>query len=610
MSNGSIPDEVVDAVLKHHDIVDVVGKYVHLTKSGKNFKGLCPFHSEKTPSFTVTPDKQIFYCFGCHAGGDAIKFLMEMEASSFPETVRQMAEEAGIRIDWEEIPMEQTELQQEKELLVNAHELAAKFFHYLLMNSDSGKTAMNYLRSRGFTEKLIDTFQIGYAPPTWDTLAQFLGKRGFQLPRMEKGGLLSARMGGDGYVDRFRNRIMFPIGDAKGKVIAFAGRVLGDEQPKYLNTPETVLFNKSKTLYNYHQARAAIRKTQSIVLFEGYADVIKAWEAGVVNGVAAMGTALTDQHARMIKQNAEHIVLCYDGDDAGQSAAYKNLAVLESVGCSVSVAMLPKKMDPDEYITVYGARSFINDIMDAACASTKFKLIYLSRSHNLLDNDGKLKYIHAALKLIAELKSPTEREHYLRELSLEYHYSLDALKQELHQIREHFQKVRHYGDNKENPWNNVMNDRRESATVPSLLPAYHNAERKLLGIMIADRDVAALVEQQIGAQFNVEAHAAIAAYLYAYYANGKAPDASRFISTLHDRQLESAASLITMTESNQGMNAQVIEDYIREIKKFPQQMEIEHKKEDMVRAERSGDIQQAAKIASEIITLEKRLKSL
>jgi DNA primase len=608
MSNGRLPEEIVDAVLKHHDIVDVVKKYVHLTKQGKNFKGLCPFHSEKTPSFTVTADKQIFYCFGCSAGGNAIKFVMEMEGLSFPEAVRSMAEEADIRFDWQEQPSEPTEQQKDRASLLKAHEIAAKLYHYLLKNTDHGKPAMDYLKSRGFSDKLIDTFQIGYAPSNWDTLAQFLQQRGYALPLMEQGGLISARSNGNGYVDRFRDRIMFPIHDVKGNVIAFGGRILGDGQPKYLNTSETVLFNKSRNMYNFHQARGAIRKSQTVVLFEGYVDVIKAWEAGVLSGVATMGTSLTEHHAHVIKQNAQHVIVCYDGDNAGQTAAEKSIPILESAGCGVSIAVIPSRMDPDEYIQAYGAERFMSEIIGSAVSSTKFKLIFLARNHTLQDDEGRLKYIQAALKIIAEIPSPIEREHYLKDLSTEYHYSLDALKQDLHQIREQMQKVKSYGDNKDNSWNNVMNDRRAPDRAPTLFPAYHNAERKLLAAMIGDREVTFYVEQQLGAQFNVEAHAAIAAYLYAYYAQGNDPEPSRFIATLQDNRLESAASSISMTESSSGLNQQVLDDYIREIKKFPRQMEIDRKKEEMNRAERSGDVMRAVQIASEIITLERQMK--
>jgi DNA primase len=610
MGYGRIPEEVIEAVLKHHDIVDVIGKYVHLTKQGHYMKGLCPFHSEKSPSFTVTPEKQIYHCFGCGVGGNSIHFLMEIEGYSFAEAVRCLAEEAGIAVSWEEATAEQTEQQREKAALLKAHEFAAKLYQYILGNTDQGKKALSYLRSRGMSDKLIETFQIGYAPAMWDTLVQQLEKRGYDMPLMEKGGLISARSEGDGYVDKFRERIMFPICDSTGKVIAFGGRAMGDGQPKYLNSPETMLFSKSRTLYNMHLARPHIRKVQQVVLFEGYVDVIKAWEAGVLNGVATMGTALTKEHAGILNRNSERIVLCYDGDNAGQSAAYKSIPILEEAGCRVHVAMLPDNKDPDEYVTTFGFERFVREIVEPAVPSMKYKLLYIRKNFKLHEDGDRVRYLQTAVKMIAELISPIEREHYLKQLSSEFpDSSYEALKQDLSEHLLQSEKNRNSGDNKPFLWNNVMNNRRAAERKTTLFPAYHNAERQLLAIMMHDRDVCQQVEKHLGDQFHVEAHAVLAAYLYAYYAQNLEPNASRYIAMLQDDQLESLASSIVMIGANHGSNHQVIEDYIREIKKYPMQQKIVRKKEQMVQAERAGDHRAAAQIAIEIITLEKQLKS-
>jgi DNA primase len=608
---GRIPDEVIEAVLKHHDIVEVIGKYIHLTKQGHYMKGLCPFHSEKSPSFTVTPEKQIYHCFGCGVGGNSIHFLMEIEGFGFSEAVTRLAEEAGIPVSWEEASEEQTEQQLEKSTLLRAYELASKLYQYIMHNTEQGKAAKEYLRSRGISEKLMETFQIGYAPATWDTTVQLLDKRGFNLSLMDKGGLVSARSEGNGYVDKFRERIMFPICDSTGKVIAFGGRAMGDVQPKYLNSPETILFNKSKSLYNFHQARANIRKKGQVVLFEGYVDVIKAWEAGVLNGVATMGTALTKEHATILNRNADNVVICYDGDNAGQSAAYKSIPIIEDTGTRVNVAMLPDSKDPDEYVRTYGFERFVREIIEPAVPSMKYKLLYIRKNFKLHEDGDRLRYLQTAVKMIAELLSPIEREHYLKQLSSEFpDSSHDALKQDLHEILLESEKNRKNGDNKQFLWNNVRNngsaaEKRRTA----LLPAYHNAERQLLAIMMHDRDICLHVEKQLGDQFHVEAHAVLAAYLYAYYAQYIEPNASRYIAMLQDDQLESLASSIVMIGMGHGVNAQVIDDYIREIKKVPLQQEITRKKEEMVRAERAGDHQQAAQIAIQIITLEKQLKT-
>jgi len=611
MSNGRIPQEIIDAVLKHHDIADVVGKHVHLEKSGRYLKGLCPFHSEKTPSFTVTPEKQIFHCFGCGAGGGVIQFVMQIESCSFAEAVRLLAEEANIPVTWDEVPPEQTKEQREYAELCEAHELAAKWYHHILKNTGEGKEALNYLRHRGFSEKLIDTFQIGYAPSTWDSLAQFLQRRNYDLSLMEKGGLVISRKEGEGYIDRFRHRIMFPIRDGRGKAIAFAGRGLGDIQPKYLNSPESPLFNKSRLLYNLHLAKTAIRKEQQLVLFEGYVDAIKAWEAGVQNGVATMGTALTPEHASLIRKYAKQVIVCYDGDQAGQSAAFKSIDMLEKAGCRVKVAMLPDNTDPDEYIIRYGGERFIREVIETSVPAVKYRLLYARRNFRLHQDDGRLRYIQHALNIIARIPSPTEREHYLKELSSDFDYSYETLKQEMVQVRQLLQKNKTNGDNIDVLWNNVMNNTTDAERKPVLLPAYYNAERKLLEVMMHDRDVAEIVRERIDDEFNEETHAALAAYLYAYYALGNEPDVGKYIATLQDEKLESVATSISMMDTYKGANPQVIEDYIQIIKGYRQQIQaIRQKKEEFIRAERSGEAILAAQIGKEIITLERQLKSL
>jgi len=606
MSGGRIPDHAIEAVLKAHNVADVVGKYVALSKQGHYLKGLCPFHSEKTPSFTVTPEKQIYHCFGCGAGGNAIQFVMDVEGLTFGEAVKRLAVEAGIPVTWDSASEAPTQANLDRTTLLKAHEFTAKLYQYILRNTAQGKEALAYLRSRGMTDKLLDTFGIGYAPATWDTLAQYLEKRSFSLPLMEKGGLLSAKSDGAGFVDRFRDRIIFPICDGSGNVIAFAGRAPGDVQPKYLNSPETMLFNKSRSLYNLHAARPQIRKSETLVLFEGYMDVIKAWEAGVHNGVATMGTALTPEHADAIRRMAKRVVVCYDGDSAGQAAAYKSIPILQKEELGVSVAMLPEGKDPDEYIAAFGHERFAREMIDGAVPAMRFKLLYVRRNYKLQEEGDRLRYLHASVQAIAELNSPLERDHYLRDLAAEFDASYDALKHNVHEIRLGRQKNASFGDKKPNTWNNVMNNgSRDASTV--LYPAYHNAERLLLSIMMHDYDVCRYVQEHLGDGFNVEAHAALAAYLYRYYEEREEPSPSLFMATLQDESLERLASSIALIGDGHAASSEVIDHYIREILKFPKLRVIAEKKEARDRAAREGDVVLAARIGIEIISLEKEL---
>lgn len=605
MNNGMIPQQAIDEVLKRFEIGETVGRYVHLSKRGKYLVGLCPFHSEKTPSFTVTPEKQIFHCYGCGKSGNVIKFMMEMENETFPEAVKRMAEEAGVPVTWSPHRDESSPRQREKEVLHEAHAYAAKLYHYVLRNTQAGKPAMDYLRSRGIHDKLIEEFGIGYAPPRWDTLSQALEKKGFSLSDMERGGLLSRRQEGEGYVDRFRDRIMFPIRGGDGNFAAFAGRLMSDGQPKYLNSPETTLFNKSRTLYRLHEARSAIRKTRQVVLFEGYVDCIKAWQAGVTNGVATMGTALTAEHAALLRRFADEAIVCYDGDDAGQAAAYKSIPLLEAAGLSVRVGLLPGRMDPDEFITEKGPEVFVREIIEGAVSTIKFQLIYLRKSHILLEEDGRIRYLRDAARLVAGQPSPTERELVLKELAQEFGVSLDTLKQEVAEIRRQ-EKMGTAGDIPDGSWNNVWNEKRTSSRHPALAPAYVRAERQLLSWMMQDGEAALAVRDRLGDGFHIEDHAAIAAFLYAYYAQGNDPDVSRFTAFLQDDRLERTASAIALEEY--PFDERAMEDCIRTIGQAALAREIEQKKEEMLRAERAGDIMLAVQIGTEIIALEKQRK--
>jgi len=607
MAYEKIPDSVIEAVLKHHDIVETVGKYVHLSKQGKYMKGLCPFHSENTPSFTVTPERQIFYCYGCGKGGNVIKFIEEIEEYSFPEAIRVMAEEAGV--EFQSVGTGRTSAENEaRDNLIAAHELTAKFYHYVLKNTTYGQQAMDYLRGRGVSDKQIDQFMIGYAPPEWDTLSRFLEKREYAAEHMQQGGLLIAKQDGSGHIDRFRDRIMFPIHNRDGKSIAFAGRIMGDGQPKYLNSPETRLFSKSRSLYNFHQARAEMRKSGKVVLFEGYMDVIKAWSAGVHNGVATMGTAVTEEHATLLKRNVEEAIICYDGDNAGQAAALKTIPLLQKSGLRVLVALLPKGMDPDEYIERKGAQEFLREVIEHPVSAVKFRLLCAKKNHILLEEEGQKNYSLEAVRIIAELDTSTEREFYLKELSREVAISFESLKQDCFQVREKKYKMKAPRDNNDVSWNNGRNENRRTSQMPAILPAYQVAERLLLARMLQDAELASQVHDKLGEDFNVEDHAALAAYLYAYYAQGHDPDASRFIASLQDSRLERIAASILMTDEEFPFDDHLLDEYVKEIRKVSRLREIEKKKEDVVRAERAGDMLTAAQIASEIIALERQLK--
>lgn len=607
MKGGPIPEEVIDRVREHYDIVDVVGRYVQLKKSGRNYFGLCPFHSEKTPSFSVSPEKQIYYCFGCGEGGDVIKFVMEMEQLSFVEAVRRLAEEAAIPLprmgtfsDPEDGP---------RKRMREALDWACRLYHHILLNTDQGRDAFRYLQERGVSMETIKEFRLGYAPSSGNILLRFLKRKGFSEKLQAEAGLLSTSESATAslrYFDRFRGRVMFPIHDSQGRIIAFGGRLLGEGHPKYLNSPETPLFHKGKHLFNLHRARKAIRRERQVVLFEGYMDVISAWQAGIQTGVASLGTSLSEDQARTIRLSAENAIICYDADDAGQAAADRGLEVLKGRGCNVKVAQMPPGMDPDDFIRRRGAEAFREEILAEALPLPAFKLEYLKRKYNLQDEGERMKYLTHALDVISDLSLAIERDHYLRRLADEFRLSLEALKQEQKRIwQRKKEKKRDKGGAK---WNTDYHEGKHMVVRQRRPSAHEEAEKQLVALMMRDRNVAERVRESVGADFHVDEYAAIAAYLYAYYAEGNPADPSRFIHYVKDECLMSRISELAMMEFPESVSDEGIEDCIRIIRNYPLYIEMESVKRRIEQAERAGDIAKAVRLGAELYQLKKRVK--
>ena len=363
----SIPDSVIDEVRDHTDILEVVSQSVTLKKVGNNFKGLCPFHSEKTPSFTVSPEKRIYHCFGCGAGGNVFKFAMETQSISFVDAVRQFAESAGVTIPSRDAGNLNDPKYKEREALKKTNELAANYFHSLFNDAEAGLAARDYLKSRHFTGEVLDKYQIGWAAPTWRGLVSHFQKKG-NLSRdiVLKSGLVIEKENGSNTYDRFRGRVIFPIKDPHGYVIGFGGRsIVEGENPKYLNSPETPLYQKSQVLFGMDVARQAIRTQDQAILVEGYLDQMRAAQYGILNTVATCGTALTSRQAGMLRNYASSVVLVFDSDNAGRAAADKGFDVLHEKGLQVKTVFLPDEQDPDSYIQENGAEKFLEKIKTA-----------------------------------------------------------------------------------------------------------------------------------------------------------------------------------------------------------------------------------------------------
>lgn len=602
MTNARIEDEKINQIREAVDIVELIGEYVQLKKQGRNYFGLCPFHGENSPSFSVSAEKQIFHCFGCGAGGNIFTFLMDIEGYSFVEAAKVLAEKGNIPLDVE-INKEQqrSSLPASSEQMIEAHELLRKFYHHLLTHTNEGQEALEYLLNRGFTEETIEKFQIGYALDSWDFVSKFLKKRGFSLELMEQAGLIILREKDQSYFDRFRNRVMFPIMDYQGNTIAFSGRTLGEEQPKYLNSPETPIFNKSKTLYNFHQARSHIRKKEQAVIFEGFADCISAVRAGVENSVATMGTALTDQHIKLLKRSTNQIIICYDSDSAGLNAANRAANMLQEQGFYIKVALMPDNLDPDDYIKKYGEKSFVSAVIGDSLTYMAFKLHFLRIGKNLNNEGDRIQYIEEVLKEISRLSNAVERDFYLRQLSSEFSLSLDALEKQQRQV---FYSEQKKGTLPKASIQKPMTLQYEN----KLRPAYLNAERFLIAHMLKSKEATYKVQQMLENNiFHLDEHQAIITYLYAFYEDGHDPDTSFFLTFLPDQNLRRIVSEIEMISVNEEVTDKELSDCINQVLKYEKMLKIKEKQEEQKEAERRSDTVAAAKIAMEIIQLRKML---
>ncbi len=411
-----IPDHKIEEVRAASDIVDIVSDYVRLKKQGSNYFGLCPFHNEKTPSFSVNLSMGIYKCFGCSKGGNVFQFVMEMESIGFPEAVRMLAERAGIPLPEQEEDREQAS---EIESIYHALRFAARFFYDQLTQTEAGKPALAYLTGRGFTPKTITQFGLGYAPDRWDALLKEAEQNHVAPEMLEKAGLVLPRKEGEGHYDRFRGRAIFPIFSHVGKVLGFGGRIMtpAPDQPKYINSPETKVYNKSRVLYGLYQAKHAIRKSEEVILVEGYTDVISMHQAGVANVVASSGTALTPEQVKMLGRYTKRVLMLYDADTAGADAALRGIDLVLSQGLSAYAIALPGGEDPDSYVREHGGEAFREYAKKHRQGFAAFIYGMARRSGRLDTPEGQAETMHAILASIARIPDPLMQETFMRRAS-------------------------------------------------------------------------------------------------------------------------------------------------------------------------------------------------
>lgn len=562
-----IPEEVIDQVRDSVNIADVVGQYVQLKKSGKNLFGLCPFHEEKTASFSVNESKQIFHCFSCGRGGNVFKFIMEIENLSFPQSVIKVAQDNQIELpqavqDSEYDGDRQADTQTSK--LIELHELTAKLYHHVLVNTQAGATALKYLTDRGLSSQIIDEFNIGFAPPQ-RLLRPFFQERQIDNRLLRQSGLFSE--GQDGQLrDRFVDRVMFPIKNGSGKVIAFSGRLLSTENtdmPKYLNSPETELFNKRRVLFNFDVARKAARREQKLILFEGFMDVIAAYRAGVDNGIASMGTSLTEEQINMIERVTGNLDVCYDGDDAGQNATKRAIDMLQSQTkrLTLGIVSMPAGVDPDEYLEQYGADKFKGWLTDARQTPIAFGMKYLRRGLNLDNEADQISYLNAVLGLIAQVPSELEQDVYVNQLVTEFQLDKENLQSQLRQLTRQttnaVQKTRTkrtYAPRDQTPTYQQQRPKMDRTQV---------AERMLLRQMLHDHGVWVHVQSIDNFNFVHEEYQTLYLLAASYFETHSDYNASEFVDYVDDDQLQQLLVEIELLQADDLINLDAVNDYVR-----------------------------------------------
>ena len=421
-------DEILDEVRNSNDIVDVISQYISLKRSGRNYFGLCPFHNEKSPSFSVSPDKQIFHCFGCGVGGNVISFISKIEGIGFKEAIEVLAERANIKL-----PTIDNNIDSKKEELkakvYKVNSFTAEFYHKKLYEPSS-KIAQEYVKKRQLNNETLKSFKIGFSGK-FDELYQALHKEGFKDEEILESGLVNKNENGK-YIDRYRNRLMIPIFDERNRVIAFGGRVLDDSKPKYINSPENIVYSKGRHLFGLNVAKKG--ETKRLLIVEGYMDAISLHQRGITNVVASLGTALTTQQGWLLRKNAEQVILGFDSDGAGQTAIMRAMEVMQNMGCDMRVLQMSGAKDPDEYVLKYGSARF-QKLLDEAISLIEFKIKVLQKDLNLENASDKIKFLNEIAKLISKIDNTMEREIYIEKIAKGYNISKEAIYAEVNKLQ-------------------------------------------------------------------------------------------------------------------------------------------------------------------------------
>jgi DNA primase len=565
---GFIEDNVINDILSRVNIVEVISEYIPLKRAGRNFKTNCPFHHEKTPSFMVSADKQIYHCFGCGAGGNVFNFLMQYSHLEFPEAVGLLAAKTGIVLP------EKRKFDSKKSGFISElykiNDLAALFYSNNLHSSD-GRQARDYLVKRGITQETAKLFQLGFASDKWDALIRHLGDKSINLSLMEKAGLIIPKEGG-GFYDRFRNRIIFPILDMKSSVVGFGARVTDQTLPKYINSCETPIYIKGRHLYGINLAKDAVREADFIVIVEGYLDCITVYQQGMKNIVASLGTALTQEQARLIKRYTHNVVMVYDGDAAGQMATLRSLDIFIEEEMNVKVVALPEGFDPDLFVRKNKIDA-LKSLIEKADNLFDYKLAITRKKHNVKDPLGKSRIVSEILPMIKKFKNKILISEYIKKLSSEINVGEQSLYDELNKIKE------------ERPYSY------ENVSIRNEKTGIHPTEKLLIKLMLEETELISQIKDRLDpADFQDERTAKVVSVMYDLIARGKDPKSNTLINYFGDDTISKMICESTFLPEVSSQDIEkIVDDCIDRLKKKSSLIKRQKLQEEIKNAETSGD---------------------
>jgi len=590
--NYSIPDTIIDDIRARSDLVEIVSETVGLKKAGNSYKGLCPFHPEKTPSFSVSTDKQVYHCFGCGASGNVFRFIRETQGLSFFEAVKHLAEKAGISLpEPGNNGFENTD-HSERERIRSINLQACQVFREQLKNPQQGQTARDYLQSRGFDQEALDSYEIGYAIPSWSALMTRLEKTTKTTPaQLDQAGLVKKKEDKDEYYDRFRNRIIFPLKDPQGIIIGFAGRAIKDEDiPKYLNSPETILYKKSRYLFGLDRARSSIRKEDSTLLVEGYFDQMRATVNGITNSVAPCGTALTSQQILLLKNLSENVTLIFDSDPAGLSAALKGFELLIDHGMNVKILILPDGQDPDSYILKNGREDFLQKVTEAR-PFLEFHILDVISKGDARTPSGRTDIANQVLPLLAKLRNSVERAEWIKFLAerarLDETALLSEMKRNVHLQRPKMEAYKENAPSKMNP---------ETYLIHLMLSGVQSAIEEIKSRVTLDEFL------------DVEMHA-IAELLYKMADDGRTIRIDSILDMTDDPKVTSKITQMGLAPIQFDNIEQALIDCIGAVKRASAEGKIKNLKSLRNQAIEAGEIQQSREFQIKLKELETALRA-